>query len=149
MEEFRPRAEFNLNFARKGEISLVRSTNITLQSKISLSRKREYHYSSGVKEQKSPPRGRFYSFQNVGRGAAVLKRKESFAVCGRRLKKLFLEKSFLRIFKKLSADVVFNLSSISAKWKLSLSRKRELHCSLREHGSHAAISLSQSFPADW
>ena len=45
-------------------------------------------FGRGVKERKPPAKGRFYSFQTVGRGAACLKRKENFDLCGGRLKAL-------------------------------------------------------------
>ncbi len=41
-----------------------------------------------MKERKPPMKGWFYSFRAAGRGAVCSKRKESFDLCGERLKAL-------------------------------------------------------------
>ena len=74
-------ADFFINFAA-GKISLA-SANITSPkakyhsrvARISLRPTGAAPFGRGVKERKPPAKGRFYSFQTVGRGAACLKRK--------------------------------------------------------------------------
>ena len=81
--------------------------------------------------------------------------------------KKFAARRISSIYKSIKSKILANLARIfylifAIYGEISLAQganftceanftraEREFHCSLRELGSHAAISLSQSLPADW